>query len=59
VSEIDEQDETGKLARLAMSKNELAMASFLIACTTNKAMNILYAACTAQWRSPFSGQRVV
>jgi hypothetical protein len=49
VSEIDEQDEKGKLARLAVSKNELAMASFLIAFTTNKAMNILYAACTENW----------
>jgi hypothetical protein len=49
VSEIDKQDKKGKLARLAVSKNELAMASFLIAFTTNKAMNILYAACTENW----------
>jgi hypothetical protein len=49
VSEIDEQDEKGKLARLAVSKNELAMASFSIAFTTDKVMNILYAACTENW----------
>jgi hypothetical protein len=42
VSEIDEQDKKGKLAHLAVSKNALAMASFLIAFTTDKAMNILY-----------------
>jgi hypothetical protein len=46
VSEIDELDEKGKLACLAVSKNELAMASFSIAFTTDKAMNILYTACT-------------
>jgi gag-polypeptide of LTR copia-type len=37
------------LARLVVSKNELAMASFSIAFTTDKAMNILYASCTENW----------
>jgi tRNA U34 5-carboxymethylaminomethyl modifying enzyme MnmG/GidA len=40
VSEIDEQDEKGKLARLVVSKNDLAMASFSIVFTTDTAMNI-------------------
>jgi hypothetical protein len=46
VSEIDETEEKGKLARLVVNRNELAMASFPIAFTTEKAMNIIYAACT-------------
>jgi hypothetical protein len=49
VSEIDETEEKGKLARLAVNRNELAMASFSIAFTTEKAMNIIYAACTENW----------
>jgi hypothetical protein len=49
VSEIDEQDKKVNLACLAVSKNELAMASFSIAFTTAIAMNILYAACTENW----------
>jgi hypothetical protein len=43
VSEIDETDEKGKSVRLAVNSNELAMASFSIAFTTEKAMNIIYA----------------
>jgi hypothetical protein len=49
VSEIDKTDEKSKLARLAVSKNELAIVSISIAFTTDKAMNILYAACTENW----------
>jgi hypothetical protein len=37
------------LARLAVNRNELAIASFSIAFTTEKAMNIIYAACTENW----------
>jgi hypothetical protein len=46
---IDETEEKGKLANLAVNRNELAMASFSIAFTTGKAMNIIYAACTENW----------
>jgi hypothetical protein len=46
VSEIDETDEKGKLVRLAVNRNELAMASFSIGFTTEKAMNIIYASYT-------------
>jgi hypothetical protein len=49
VSEIDETEEKGKLARLAVNRNELAMASFSIAFTTEKAMNIIYAAYKENW----------
>jgi hypothetical protein len=49
VSEIDETDEKGKLAHLAVNRNELATASFSIAFTTEKAMHIIYAACTENW----------
>jgi hypothetical protein len=42
VSEIDETDEKYKLACLTVNRNELAMASFSIAFTTEKAMNIIY-----------------
>jgi hypothetical protein len=40
VSEIDETDEKGKLACLAVNRNESAMESFSIAFITEKAMNI-------------------
>ena len=49
VSEFDEEDESNKLARIAIKKNELAMLSFSIAFTSDSAMNILYAACTENW----------
>jgi hypothetical protein len=49
VSEIDETDEKGKLVKLAVNRNELAMASFSIGFTTEKSMNIIYAACTENW----------
>jgi hypothetical protein len=49
VSEIHETDEKGKLAHLAFNRNKLAMASFSIAFTAEKAMNIIYAACTENW----------
>jgi hypothetical protein len=35
VSEIDETDEKGKLSRLAVNRNKLAIASFYGACTEN------------------------
>jgi hypothetical protein len=44
VSEIYETDEKGKLACLAVNRNNLAMASFSIAFTTEKTMNIMYVA---------------
>jgi hypothetical protein len=43
VSEIDETDEKGKLAHLAVNRNKLAMASFSIAFKAGKAINIIYA----------------
>jgi hypothetical protein len=49
VSEIDETDAKGKLACLAVNRNEFSMASFSIAFTTEKAMNIIYAASTENW----------
>ena len=50
MNEIDEEtEEKRKLARLKVRKNELAMASFAIAFTKDKAMNIIYAACTKEW----------
>jgi hypothetical protein len=49
VNEIDETDENGKLACLLVNRNELAMARFSIAFTTEKAINIIYAACTENW----------
>ena len=49
VSEFDEEDESNKLARIAIKKNESAMLSFSIAFSSDSAMNILYAACTENW----------
>ena len=49
VSEIDENEEKGKLECLVVRKNEMAMASFSIAFTTEKAMIIIYEACTENW----------
>jgi hypothetical protein len=46
VSEIDETDKKGKLARLAVNRNELSMTSFSISFITESSMNIIYAACT-------------
>jgi hypothetical protein len=47
--EVDETDEKGKLARLHVNRNELAMARFSTEFTTEKAMNIIYAACKENW----------
>jgi len=49
VSDWDEENESNKLARIAIKKNDLAMSSFSIAFTSYRAMNIIYAACTKNW----------
>jgi hypothetical protein len=49
VNGIDETDKKGKLARLAIIRKKLVMESFSIAFKTEKAMNIIYAACTENW----------
>jgi Zinc knuckle len=43
------EDERNKIVSIAVRENELAMASFLIAFVTKKAMNIIHAACTENW----------
>jgi gag-polypeptide of LTR copia-type len=49
VSEMELKDESNKTTRITVRKNELAMVSFSIAFVTEKAMNIIYAACTENW----------
>jgi hypothetical protein len=49
VSEMELEDESNKKVRIAVRKNELAMAIFVIAFVTKKSINIIYAACTEIW----------
>jgi hypothetical protein len=49
VSVIYLSDEKRKLSLVSVRKNEILMASFSIAFTTDKEMNIIYAACTKSW----------
>jgi gag-polypeptide of LTR copia-type len=49
VSEDEDQKELTKEQQTAVKKNEIAMASFSIAFTTEKAMNIIYSACNKNW----------
>jgi hypothetical protein len=49
VSEIDETTKWGKLAHIAVNKNDLAMASFAMAVTGEKAMPFICAASTPNW----------
>ena len=49
ISEIDETTEQGKLARIAVSKNDMAMVSFTMAFSNDNVMNIIYVACTPEW----------
>jgi hypothetical protein len=49
VSEDEDQNELTKEQQTAVKKNEIALASFSIAFTTKKAMNIIYSACNENW----------
>jgi hypothetical protein len=49
VSEDEDQKEVTKEQQTAVKKNEIAMASFSIAFTTEKGMNIIYSACNKNW----------
>jgi hypothetical protein len=48
ISVIDETTKQGKLALIAIHENDMAMASFAMAFTTEKAMNIIYATSSLQ-----------
>jgi hypothetical protein len=49
VSETELEHESNKTIRIAVRKNELAMASFSIAFVTKMAMITIYAVCTENW----------
>jgi hypothetical protein len=49
ISVIDETTKNGKLALIAVNENDMAMASFEMTFTTEKAMNIIYATSSLEW----------